>query len=578
VGDVVSTKVFGLRRTSDSFTRNRLTGEREDGRDYYSLGLTVLAEISPETSILGTIEYQKDRSTYPSNINLTKATGLPFGAGGGTICDFTIMIGAGPLGCDTVGFLRQEPERFRFANSSIPFQSFIDGWSASLEINSELGGFNLTAVTGYRDTSDSLLQENSGSPLIPVMPNVAVPLLVSARDQDYMQFSQEIRIQGDISENVDLVAGVYYLHTEYDIRPLPFNDSPVGTFFILGGPVQNIVSSQKLDSYAIYAESIIKLASDVRLTLGGRYTSEKKTFATEYTVFPPTPPAGSFAATRSASFDDLTWRLALDAKPSDNTLLYASWSRGFRSGGFNGRGTTPTSIGPYDPEHVDSYEIGMKADFADGSLRFNPTIFQVNYDNKQEEILRPAIGGGTETVVQNAASARTRGIELEMLALPTPELTLRASAAYLDAEYRSFLLPDLATPGNPLIDVSASRNFRNAPEYTFNAGLDYDRPVGGGNSINLTVDYTYTDDTFVSAIADATAARRDVIPGRGTVDVTLAFVHEGERIKNLRISGYARDLFHNGGGRLAASIDAGIFYFGVVTPAREFGMEASIRF
>jgi len=88
--------------------RTRPTGEmdaREDGRDYYSLGLTVLAEISPETSILGTIEYQNDHSTYPSNINLTKATGLPFGAGG-TICDLTRSIGVGDLGRDTVGFLR----------------------------------------------------------------------------------------------------------------------------------------------------------------------------------------------------------------------------------------------------------------------------------------------------------------------------------------------------------------------------------------------------------------------------------------------------------------------------------------
>lgn len=573
LGDAISTKISGIRRTSDSFTRNRATGEHEKGRDYFALGLAMLAELGPDTSILATVDYQKDRSTYPSNVNLTKATGLPFGAGG-TICDLTLSIGLGNLGCDTAGALIQQPERFEFANTTIPFESFIDGWAASLEFKTKLGGLNLTAVTGYRDTRDTLLVENTGAPLIPLGPGIAVPLFVAARDQDYKQFSQEIRVQADISDRVDIVAGAYYLHTNYDIKPLAYNGSTAGTVYLLGGPVQRIVSAQELSSFAIFAESIIELSDNIRLTVGGRYTTETKKFSTDYSL----PPFAAFTANLKATFKDPTGRVILDWKPNDDTLVYASWSRGVRSGGFNGRGTTPTSIGPYDPERVDSYELGVKADFADGKIRFNPTIFQADYRNKQEEILRSALGGGTETVVQNAASARIRGIELEMLARPTPELTLRASAAHLDADYRSFLLPDLTLPGVPLVDVSANRNFRRAPKYTFNAGVDYAREIGGGNSLGLTVDYIYTDDTFVSAISDTSGARRDVIPGRSVVDVSFAFIHEGDSVKNLRISGYARDLLHKGGGRLGASLDAGIFYFGVVVPTREFGLEAAIRF
>ena len=572
-GNAISTKLTGLRRTSDSFTRNRATGKREEGRDYYTFGLTVLAEISPDTSLLGTVEYQKDRSTYPSNVNLTKATGRPFGAGG-TICDFTLSIGLGTIGCDTQGFLRQKPERFKFANSTVPFESFIDGWAASLELKSRIGRFNLIATTGFRDTTDTLTVENTGAPLIPLAPGFAVPLFVAARDQDYKQFSQEIRVQGDVSDRVDIVAGVYYLHTDYDIRPLPFNGSTAGSVYLLGGPIQRLVSSQKLDSYAIFAESIIKLGNDVRLTLGGRYTSETKKFATLYTL----PPVAAFSASRKKTFSDPTGRVILDWKPNENTLVYASWSRGFRSGGFNGRGTTPSSIGPYDPERVDSYELGLKADFANGLFRFNPTIFQADYNNKQEEILRPALGGGTETVVQNAASARIRGIELELLARPTPELTLRASAGYLDAEYKSFLEPDLTRPGTPLVDVSAIRNFRRAPKHNVNAGIDYLREIGNGNSIGMTIDYAFTDDTFVSPISDTDPSRRDIVKGRSTVDVSLAFIRESDSVKNLRVSGYVRDLFHKSGGRLGAALDVGIFYFGVVVPTREFGLEASLKF
>jgi iron complex outermembrane recepter protein len=574
IGDAVSIKLTGQRKTSDSFTRDRVSGKREDGRDFYNIGMSILAELGSDTSILGSIEYMKDRSNYPSSVNLTKANGLPFGAGG-TICDFTRAIGAGDLGCDTLGALRQAPERFRFANTTIPFESFLDGWAGSLELKSKLGGFNMTAVTGYRDTSDSLLEENTGAPLIPLAPGFAVPLAVASRDQDYKQFSQEIRIQGDITDRVDLVAGVYYLHTDYKIRPGVFNGSNIATFYILGGPAQRIDSAQTLDSYAIFAESIVKLGNDVRLTVGGRYTSETKKFSTALTL----PPVGAFAANLKATFKDPTWRFILDWKPSEDMLLYASWSRGFRSGGFNGRGTTPTSIGPYDPERVDSYELGFKTSFADNKVRFNSTIFQADYNDKQEEILRAApFGGGTETLVQNAASARIRGIELELMATPTPDLNLRASGAHLDAKYRSFLLPDLTRPGSPLIDVSASRNFRRAPKYTFNAGADYTLEIGSGKSVNMTVDYVYTDDTFVSAISDTTGARRDIVPARGSVDASLALIHEGDGIKNFRLSGYVRDLFHKGGGRLGASLDAGIFYFGVVIPAREFGLEAVIKF
>jgi iron complex outermembrane recepter protein len=574
IGDAISVKLSGLRRTSDSFTRNRATGKREDGRDYFTLGAAVLAELSPDTSILASVDYQKDRSSYPSNVNLTKANGLPFGAGG-TICDFTLQIGLGDLGCDTQGFLRQKAERFKFANSTIPFNSFIDGWSGSLELKSKIGGFNLVAVTGFRDHSDSLLQENTGAPLIPVAPGVALPLAVAARDQDYKQFSQEIRVQGDISDSVDLVAGVYYLHTDYKIRPVAFNGSPAATFYFLGGPAQRLDSAQKLDSYAIFAESIIKLGGDLRLTIGGRYTAETKIFTTTSSL----PAIAAFTARRKAKFSDPSGRVILDWKPNDQTLLYASWSRGIRSGGFNGRGVSPTSIGPYQPEKVDSFELGLKADFADGKFRFNPTIFQANYGNKQEDIIRAAPSGfGTETVVENVASARIRGIEVELLAKPTPELTLRASGSHLDADYRRFLIPNLAVPGGPLVDVSALRNFRAAPKFSANAGLDYNRGIGGGNSLGLTIDFVTTSKVFLSAITDTSGAKRDIAPSRSRVDASVAFIHSGDTIKNLRVSGYVRDLFHKEGGNLAAAIDAGIFFFGVVVPTREFGIEASIKF
>ena len=568
LGDAVSIKLFGLIRNSDSFTRSRTTGKREEGRDFYNVGIAAQFDLGGETTALASVDYQKDRSTFPSNINLTKAAGRPFGAGG-NICDFTRSIGFGDFGCDTLGVVRQRAEKFKIANTSIPFQSNIDGWNASFEVNSKLGDFALTAITGYRDTDDSILEENTGVSSLPLAPGVLVPLFVAARDQSYKQFSQEIRIAGDLSDSIDLIAGLYYLHTSYQIRPLPYNGGSAGQVYFLNGPAQGFTARQKLDSYAIFAESIVKLGGNVRLTVGGRYTTETKKFGIDFTI-----PA-VFSAADKQTFSDPTGRVILDWKPNDDTMLYASWSRGFRSGGFNGRATSPTSIGPYDPERVDSFEAGLKADFLDGKLRFNPTVFWVEYNDKQEDIIRAA-GVGTETIVENAASARIRGAEVEIQARPTPELTLRASGGYLDPQYKSFLIPDLTRPGQ-FIDVSAQRNFRRAPKFTFNAGADYQMRLSDANSLGLTIDYAFIDDITSSPLADTTGAGRDVIKAYGTLDASIAFVHRGDAFKELRISAFARDFLHSGG-RLANTLDAGIFYFGVVVPRRQLGVEATVKF
>ena len=583
IADVFSIKLFGLRRTSDAITRDRYTGQREPGRNMYNVGGTILADFG-NTTALGILGYNNDRSHYASAINLTQPNGLPFGAGG-TICDYTMAIGLGNLGCAQQGYLRQAGEGYELANTSIPFASYFAGWNGSLEINSHFGGLTLTSITGYRSSTDQLLDENTGTPPVSYtgVPGVGVPLFVSSRDQKYHQFSEELRLQGNVTSWMDIVGGVYYLNTKYSLKPYVFSGSTAGTAylavpifpaagapFFVNAPIQSSTAGQTLNSHAVFAESIFKLGGNVRLTVGGRYTIEKKDFYLDQTI--PTV----FNAAAAKTFSDPSGRVILDWKPNPDTMIYASYSRGFRSGGFNGRATTAAAIGPYDPEHVDSFEGGVKASFLDGRIRFNPTIFLVNYDNKQEEIIRPAAGGGTETVVQNAASAQTKGVELDLQARPIPALTLRAAASYLDAEYKSFLVPNLAAPGT-LMDITALSNFRRAPKYTANAGADYDLKLGNRDSVNFTVNYSYIDSFTTTPLIDTTGAMRDTIAAHTSFDLTVAFVHEGDRFKSLRLAGYVRDLFH-GGNRITNALDAGVFYFGAISPNREAGLEATVQF
>ena len=146
----------------------------------YNLSATALLELG-EFTALASVAYNKDRSKFPTAINLTRASGLAFGAGG-NICDYTNAIGLGDLGCDTQGVVRQATENFRLANTSIPFESFFEGWAASLEMNGKLGDFNVTAITGFRKSNDQLLEENTGTPPASYtgVPGAGVPLFGAA--------------------------------------------------------------------------------------------------------------------------------------------------------------------------------------------------------------------------------------------------------------------------------------------------------------------------------------------------------------------------------------------------------------
>ena len=156
------------------------------------------------------------------------------------------------------------------------------------------------------------------------------------------------------------------------------------------------------------------------------------------------------------SWTEFTPRLSLDYAISDDVMTYASWSRGFRSGGFNGRATTSTTIGPYDPEKVDSYELGLRSTLLDGRLVFNATLFHSEYQDKHESEIYQ-FGAATETIVNNAAQATIDGLEIEAQFLASELVQLRLTAGMIDGAYEEFLAPErcqgITREGCPRVDV-----------------------------------------------------------------------------------------------------------------------------
>jgi len=224
-----------------------------------------------------------------------------------------------------------------------------------------------------------------------------------------------------------------------------------------------------------------------------RYTWEEKKLEPVGQQFylpdgtPLQPPVAAVNA--DADWDKWSPRLGAQYNFTDNIMTYASYSQGFKSGGFFGRITSGSNVRKFNPEEVDTYEIGLKSTWLDQRLLVNAAIFSSDYKDKQEEIIVSDPDGNVDTVVVNASDASMDGVELEVSALVYEGLTLFAQGGYLDASYDEFLIDDI--PGVPT--DGSTLDMRNAPEYTAGAGVNYVHALFGHSQVSLDVTYNWRD-------------------------------------------------------------------------------------
>ncbi|MFM8356284.1 MAG: TonB-dependent receptor domain-containing protein, partial [Gammaproteobacteria bacterium] len=165
---------------------------------------------------------------------------------------------------------------------------------------------------------------------------------------------------------------------------------------------------------------------------------------------------------------------------------YFSYAEGFKSGGFNGRGNSADTIGPYDPEIADTFELGLKSEWLDNRLRLNVAAFYSEFTDKQEEIIRTNPDtGATITTVDNAGEAQMQGIELEWLAMLPLGFSFSGTLGYLDAEYDKFVFKDF--------NVANHVDMRRSPEWQYSLTGQYEGQVAGA-TLNALVSYRWMDE------------------------------------------------------------------------------------
>jgi iron complex outermembrane receptor protein len=317
--------------------------------------------------------------------------------------------------------------------------------------------------------------------------------------EKYVGITQDLRLSSSGEGALRWVAGLYFLREDTDII-----DNSIATTFlsVLGpGSVGDILDGEFIydqenitKSSAVYGELSWAMSEALSLTVGGRYTYDDKEYrnrsecldfgAQPDFIFCVAPLGAEFWDIHtSKSWSEFTPKASLDWRASDDALLYVSAARGFKGGGWQGKpATEAAALFPYDPEIAWTYEVGAKTRWADGRVLANLAVFHTSFDDLQVEQLDDS---GLSLIIDNAASARIDGIELELQLRPIPSLQLWLSGSYLDSEYRDFI----DSAGN---DLSGNRLAR-TPEFRFTGGADYTMPINSDLSVDARVEYQWQD-------------------------------------------------------------------------------------
>lgn len=386
--------------------------------------------------------------------------------------------GAAPRIVALGGTVPADP-RDTFAN--VPQHDERRNWGLGANLTIDLGRVNLTSVTGYRNSSADVRGDHDGT---------QVDLSTIRTYERANQFSEELRLDGQAGR-LKWLAGGYYFHeniyAESDFSPvLAFS----GAFMSKG---LHFNGNLKTDAAAAFGQLDYELVDGLTFSAGVRYSHETKYIdqrgASELGVpdAPGLAPVYTSFQNTSASFNSATPRFNLSWQANNDLLFYVTYSKGFKSGGFNLAGFAPA----VQPEKLTDYEGGFKATLAGGAIRLNGSIFQYDYKDLQvQRILNAA------AVLVNAANARVRGIEGEFTLKPFAGFELSGNASYLDAKFTSFQSEDSARPSLGLINLAGNR-LPQAPKYTANLATQYTLPIDKGE-IRLRGELAYTSQIFFS--------------------------------------------------------------------------------
>ena len=574
-----------------------LDGASAGGKDVVNLRAKLLWEPTDRIHLLAQYEWLRDRSQTVPSVNENYA----YTGKAAFLTDLLHVIRQNPNSSDPLDNAAVSYRQDGLIKMKDGQRISVDGFYLNGDVDFDFG--KLTSVTGWRRQLSRIPNSYAGAAPI-AADGQSLSFFDATRDDNRKTFQQELRFATDLGGPFDMVVGGFYQHETIDFcvgqilgfldltsGPLPFgnwNDTP----YIL-------CNAQKSKSKAVFAEGTYKITPQLTLTAGGRYTWEDKDWYGRQQVFIPQLnggfdpsihigealdasvfkyPAGVVTVHDTAKKP--TWRVSLGWQATPAVFGYATYSRGFKGGGFNDQigGFAPfgTDYNAFrkaaratKPETADSYEAGIKTELFDRRLRFNLTGFYVKYKDLQKQLNVPLIVNGQPnqvTVFVNAASATVKGIEAEATARLFQGFTLRGVLGYQDAKYDKYEAP---TAGYDLATAPLDR----APKWQWTIDGTYEVPVGSTFKVVANASAAYTARNLNTQAIDDPLGNT-YLNARTLVNASLTLAEANDKYYVKVIGRNLTDERY----RIASQNVAGLWLNSNFGAPRYFGAEVGVKF
>ena len=505
--DNISARVAGMGQWYDGPWHNRLDGETYGGSDDMSFRGSLLAEFGNlEWVIRG--DYTKLDGDGVANFDLDPASISP-----ARLAFLRAAFGGGP---DT-------NLNDREMNQVVAAGLEDENWGISSTASLDVGGSTLRLINSYRVWKNDQLD---GDIVYFPVPLASRRSLFDSKSQNHeLQFISPEREW--LNGMLDMVAGAYYFEEDFALGeqlnmgssfcnllvPAGAARTACGNYYSATGGVaatdQDVF--QNVKSLALYSQANLHLADRLTLTLGGRWTKDKKrgSYAQTSSPFTQTLRAPEALVFPKISEDRFTYRVSLNYEPADDVMIFANHSTGYKSAGYNSGGGTPSLSDVdgdgnlvstrrlFDRETVKNYELGVKSSWLDRTLTANVTLYRMDIAGFQDRAF-----DGVSFIVRNAGNLRQQGFEFDTVLAPTRNFSFSASLAYLDSKFTSFEnasnLPGLSGTQ----DLTGKPNTF-SPEWTGNFGVDWSGDIGsGGMRWTMNGNLSLVSDQYVGTVND----------------------------------------------------------------------------
>lgn len=482
VGDKVKARLAATTNQGGAWQVNRETGQKLGRADRFGVRGLIEFDPTPTFNVLLNLHYYEDES---EGLGLRLFRDSPF-VGPALIHqgDRQTSWGASP-GFSLLNGIPTDQKPFRDNQ----------GWGGSLRANANLGFGELTYIGSYES-----LDRREYNDYDAVTAGGAGVLFNS----EIRVTTHELRLSSVDEGPLKWIGGVYYANERLNEL---YNSDFEATFgpifaFLFGAPPGapfgvSTPYKQRANTIGVFGQAEYRFNPMFNLVAGVRYEHEERDLK-DLGTFTSYSGAFNFAtgttalANRSLDTDEVTGKIALEVNPVEDLLLYASFSRGIKSGGFTAVNTlNPRGADPFEPEKLYAYEVGFKSDFADRTVRLNGAVFYYDYRDQQiQSAIFDTASGAVVGKIVNAPKSRIWGAELELLWQPIEMLTISQSVGYKDGEFREFL--DLNTAAPPAL-IDRSGQDIGFPKLSYQGSVTVALPVTEALTSRATVDYSFRD-------------------------------------------------------------------------------------